>query len=557
MPLAGVNATPLVGRVRWSYNRGPPCLSDFAAERSARLPFELLDQRPMRLLLLAHDVTVLPFLAALRTLPDWELAAAWTDSPQLRETLCEEHPACDLVHSWDELLTIPADAVLLAGMSDPLLAAAGQFAQARLPLLVVTDLTAGPEALFRLMGIRQEHPHALLPLFCAGVCPYLERTTDQRDDEHPYPPRALAEALTNPLRKVDFVRRLPSHIDLTPSEIDRWLMQDLEWLQRLAGRGTNVTMRTSAAPSGRVIEAEVILTGESPTECRWTLQALSHAPGWRCGLHGEGQETALEVDAGMPHAFRLNGVEHRAPFEDGRIKEASWQLQRIAGAIQRSSPTAGQTGPRATWEQVLECGQVCAVARRSLARRRTLEVQREENSELNQFKSQMTAAGCGALLWALLGVVALLTVSTILDPRDREYRISKAAGFVLWDREFSPPSGGTGDIPADLTARGWEHLRTIQRRWSATSPIVIVETGSGPRIDHSRDRKELVLRELQAAGLRDADKRIVVREIPGRWFERLVLLGWAVVLGPLALVLAMQGLIFAARPPESASRAVR
>jgi hypothetical protein len=515
----------------------------------------------MRLAVVASTSTVLPVLDAVAAMEELHLSAGWTGEESVRAWL-DRHPEVETVPSWADLLVrSDVDAVLLAGITEEVVTAARRFAERRVPVWVVTDDPNGPANLFELTSIWQETPQAIRPIFLSGVASIARTALGQAQSEQ-----------VGPLWKVEFSRSIRGNVPgrLTRTEIDRWFLQDAEWLCRLVPGHrppdnvpdadpeterafTRVTMLTSGQAEETCLEASVTLSGDDVPEAVWTLSGTQGADCWQLTLRGDRGQVIAGTDG--HHGWR---IETPAGTESGDasplLADLTTQLTQLASELKESDrePPAPSSplplsssfspppGPPA-WMQVVRLAEIGAAARKSLARKRTIPVHYEEASERSQFKSQMTAVGCGVLTWTLFGAVLLLMLAAVADPRDRELRSASAAGFVLQRGDFV--EGRT-----ELTAEGVTQLDRIARQWSAVSPVLLIE--QSPDADLDRERVKWIGDHLEQSGARDPHARIVTRPLSGQWFETAMWVGWGIVFVPLAVFLAAQSLILLARPAE-------
>ena len=479
----------------------------------------------MKLTILADETSILPFLDAVQATDALSVQGCWSPSAELQNTIRQRYPDIRIVPQWDELLvdTSP-DAVLVAGSSADIRSAARLLIQSGIPLYVVTDLSAGPSQLFSWTEAWQERGK-VTPLFCSGVASVLKDAQAE-----------FREARKGKLWKIEFERHLsplPGSPNDRPSiqldEADRALLQDLSWLEAIAGTPSQVTALVSGPDPSEASELSVLLAAKTIPEVRWTCTRDSGLARWTLKLFGSQGE--IEIHCTENHHPTILGSETEIvlPIEQTLVADAAAQLDRIATGSTLSE-----------WDRAIRLGETGAAVRRSLTKRRTVDLHFEEVSELSQFKSQMTAFGCGALLWALFGTISMLTLAGLLDPRDREYRTAASAGFVVKDSEFAEGS-------ADLSPKGAEHVDRISRDWSATTPVLVVQSSSDPAVQLDEERYETVVNRLSENGLRDPANRTVLRPLIGSWFERVLLVGWCLVFLPLGIVLALQALIVAAR----------
>ncbi len=171
-------------------------------------------------------------------------------------------------------------------------------------------------------------------------------------------------------------------------------------------------------------------------------------------------------------------------------------------------------------------------ARRSLTRKRTVELQFESTSERSQFKTQMTAVGCSLLLLTMFGMIGLLFAGRMLDPRDTQQKQSETAGFVLTDADFD----GT-----KLNSLGREKMTEIVENFDRRSATVLID--GHPESGEAVQRRAAVVQELSQAQLEGAEVRTLTRPLQGVWFKRAMLMAWIVLFLPVGIMLVIQLLI--------------
>lgn len=480
----------------------------------------------MKISFLATDPVIHPMLDALCGCPDVEIADGWASaSLGVRSAVVE---------SWDRLLNGERpDFVIAAGADESLISAARQFAIVGIPLLVVTDSHQGPGAAFGFLTIWQEFPELVSPLFVSGVAAVACHLS--------------AEAMRLKLGdiwKVEFRRsvKVEPQQGLNGNVIDRWLFQDLDWMETLFGPHRDVTFLASGRSVTGPLEATVTLnrpdgTDRAVPEVCWSLQATGRDDEWSLTLHGTQGRLSAEHFADGRTLLTANG--QGKPVEPKPVAAGDPVREDIRRQIADAMEARRLNRPFRSWGDVIRLGELGAAARRSLQRRRTIEVQHEQVSEKTQFKSQMAALGCGALMWVMFGGMALLALAAGLDPRDREQRLSESAQFVVLDEHFEH---GTDR----LTDAGKARLRHLTSNWSSTSPVVLVEAWDGDETLNDR-RRALVVGMLNESGIHDAESRVVLRQFPGTWFPWLIRAGWIVVFLPVIGVLLLQLLILAAQ----------
>ena len=413
--------------------------------------------------------------------------------------------------SWQDLLVVPnLDAAIICGFRPDVLEGARQLAGAGKHLLLFPDARQGAAFVYALLPVLDERRVTLMPVYAhrfAGPWRALQGSI-------------RSGAITG-VRFLQLDRTQPADFPgglLSLTAIDNALLCDGDLLRWLAGDYTQLTcLQTGALADGAAL-VTVTLAGAEIPEATWTIRA-EHGPARRqlTAALPTAAATTVEDD---PHD------ELPADVGGGVLQEFE---QRVAGR------PAG-----ADWPDLVRACDIVDGARRSVRRRRTVELSREETSERSQFKTHMTALGCGLLGYTLVGVIAALLVGKLCDPRDAAQLRSEAAGFVVYSGEFAAGS-------AQLTPEGETHVASLAESLRRTSAEIMIESEDSPgALDDAR--RAAVVDLLKSRKQVDVDGRTGVRELAGRWFRRVMIGVWLVVFLPLGVFLALQGLIVIARP---------
>ncbi len=478
----------------------------------------------MKFAAIASDEAILPVLQAAQLCQQCEKLSLWAESGDLLARMRSMAPQAEVEQSWEEALSgETVDAVLVAGVDESVLIAARQFAQAGFRLIVAVSPSSDAVRFFDYTAIWQESTDRVVPIFLSDV-ELVARNLQA----------AYNEDVLGKLWKIEFDRTIPMEENDSTVASDvarRWFLLDSAWLRILDPDSTHVNMLATGPHPDQPVEVTIRLTGEDAIDSRWTLRCGSHES-WTLKLIGENGQISVRFEAGQ-----LSIMD--APYEIALSDASDLVLHNTQNQLQRI--VNGETDR--DWTDVIKLGEFGATAARSLLKRRTLPVHFEEASERSQFKSQMTAVGCGVLLWTMFGMIALLTIGAISDPRDREYLISSSADFVIRTEEFA-------DGESTLTAIGTEHVDQIASQWSSSSPVVIVEAEVNSVSSLNQQRHALVVSIFKNLKIREPEQRVVSRPIHGQWFETAMTFGWIVVFAPLGLALLAQILLVVSRPAE-------
>jgi predicted dehydrogenase len=440
--------------------------------------------------------------------------SAMADCERIAADVAAAVPGARWCPDWQELLVVPnLDAVVVSGHRQAVLEGARHLAGAGKHLLLFPDARQGAAFAYDLLPIHDERQVRLMPVFghrCAR--PWRELQARIRSGE------------VAGLRYLQLEESHPADAAgglLSLTMIDNVLLYDSDLLRWLTGDYSQVTcLQTGATVDGAAL-VTVTLAGSNVPEATWTIRA-AHGTARRkltAALQGADGEAVSDQPDGEP------------------------PMDVCAAVLQQFEQQVAGQSIGADWPDLVRAFDIVDGARRSVRRRRTVEVSREEISERSQFKTQMTALGCGLLGYTLVGVVAALLVGKLCDPRDAAQLRSEAAGFVVYREEFAPGS-------AQLTLAGEKHVASLADDMRRTSAEIIVESVDPPgALDGAR--RAAVIELIKTRKQMDVDGRTVVRELAGRWFGRVMTGVWLVVFLPLALFLALQLLIVIARPASN------
>jgi hypothetical protein len=298
---------------------------------------------------------------------------------------------------------------------------------------------------------------------------------------------------------------------LKQGDIERLFVEDIDLLRELAGEFKTLIAVAVPDANGDHRSLTVTLGGESSGTVTWNVQPGSTLT-WQI-RQGRGD--------GPPLHRSPDGEYSVVPESDGRlpIDEKAF----------------------VPWQDVLRAFDDLAALRRSLKKRRLVELQTEIISEQAQFKSVMSASGCGLLMATLFGAVALLAAGAAFDPRQSQQRTSEKAGLVLRMTDFQQSS-------TELTEEALVEWPGMVRRLSQTAAPILIEQTGETSIDQQR-RNRLVV-TLTEAGVLSPASRVEIYEFRGKLFLNLLTALWVLLFLPLGVFLAVQALLLAAPPSK-------
>ncbi|MBT5020741.1 MAG: hypothetical protein HON04_18570, partial [Planctomicrobium sp.] len=372
----------------------------------------------MKFAAIASDDAIQPVLQAINAWQKSEVLHIWGENDLIRDQMQQIVPSANLLSGWDELLEKDAvDFIVVAGVSESILSATKQLLQAGQRILVVVSATANAVRIFDYTALWQEAPDRLLPLFSSGVGGISKSVAEQYDENR-----------LGKLWNIKFQRTIEKKLaddNLSLDIAQQWFLQDCAWIRKIDPVANLVTMTTTGPEPEKPVQVDIRLTGEQALDTEWSISTGTSAS-WQLEFIGEQGKVSLGCKDNQQLRIEPTGIDLLPQGENYLIDDIKRQLILL------------ETGEHdLDWTDLIKLGEFGATANRSLLKRRTYPVHFEEASERSQFKSQMAAIGCGALLWAMFGMITLLAIGAVADPRDREYLTSSSADYVIWNHEFS------------------------------------------------------------------------------------------------------------------------
>lgn len=372
----------------------------------------------MNFALLGDDPDVLPLLRAIAAHPEHALLRAAHVDKTLEQVL-RTAPAVRVVPRWDELLLDDeVDGAIIAGHDDEVLAGAKQLASAGKALILFPQAAQDPAFVYELSLIRDDLGITLFPVFPLRVHPLVLQLSD-----------LLERAAIGRILRLQLDRWVHRPAEsgmprlLSQRQVDAELLADVDLLRMLGGDYNQVTALRSGA--GRDISrATVTLARRNLPEATWTIEPTAGASEWRLTVRGE---TGTATLYGGPEAAELRlqiaGAEAPVLAADDSFDAGAAELDRFEAA------RSGQP-VQPDWTDVTRAFEVVEAAHRSIRRRRTIDLYFETTSERSVFKTQMTAIGCGVLVYTFLAVLAYLLFAALFNVDPLLLRISQIVLFL-------------------------------------------------------------------------------------------------------------------------------
>lgn len=341
----------------------------------------------MKLALVGEHSDLTPVLGAVsasgRHVIRWAACVGAETMPLIR--------SAEILPQWETLLALDqVDAVLVAGTTEVVRQAARQMAAERVPLVILPAAGMGSAFLYELSLVRDDLHVPLFPFFP------VRRHRLLADIRH-----HLQEEAYGKLLQLELERTEPGESRIPLGVSDHRLLWDVDLLRQLGGDYDQITAFRAGADASRVISQSVTFAGRGLPEATWNHR-LGPESAWMLRLRLDRGEASIEGR----NSYTLTEIRRadgwtESPRDDDFAGAVREELDDIEAVIAAASLDDG-------WSEFVREMETVESTYQSVRRRRTIDLHREVTSERNQFKTQMSALGCGVLLLTLILLIAVL-----------------------------------------------------------------------------------------------------------------------------------------------------
>ena len=295
--------------------------------------------------------------------------------------------------SWDRLLDAAVcDAVLVGadGWDDSRAQAVRTLVQAGRPLVLAQPLELSMLWAYELDMIRRDTGSLLVPCLPDRLHPFIMRLQE-----------VIAATLAGvgdlgTVESLHFERRL---IDRSRTTVLAQLSRDADLVRALAGDPARLSTLGGPDPDSAWSTLAVGLTGPTQLPVRWQV-APAGDPGLTIRLQATQGSIVIEApdDASRPWTWAGVGAD-RANFDRGAT---------VLGMLDAARGNATEPPaalPAATWADAARAIELAETVPRSLARGRSIDLHREEFTEMGTFRGTMASLGCGLIMLALMVII--------------------------------------------------------------------------------------------------------------------------------------------------------
>jgi len=365
----------------------------------------------MNFVLLGTGHETVPLIHALTQSPEHRLIAFVADDELTGRVLTVAPTARRLGDAEDTLNVRDLDAVIIDSSDTNTLEVAKQLVSNSVALLLVPRAAHGIEFIYQLGLIRDEQPDVfrLYPIRPWRLHPLVLRLQ-----------QSLRSGELGRIHQLQWDRE--EHVAGPESEppllekpqIEAALLVDVDLLKFLAGEFDQVTALQTGDPQQGIVEASLNLTGPESSPARWTCQGTRGPSTWRLTVAGAAGKVVLSGGEDPGTILWQSSLITSAGKQESPPETVSFDYgPAVLNEFLAGNSTTAATG---VWADDLNrIFDLLEGVHRSLRRRRTVELYFDTPSERSNFKTQMTAVGCGVLLLTLLAIVGGLGIGLVVD----------------------------------------------------------------------------------------------------------------------------------------------
>ncbi len=347
----------------------------------------------MKLAVLGDNAEILPLLEAIDASPEHEIVG-YRRAPALDEWM-QKHAIAECGSIREFLKSDTLDTVVVADAQVENLDDAGRLAEAGRSVLLWPQAGQDLGVIYEISLAAADRAIHLFPIWPLRVHPLVVQLRELVD-----------EGQLGVFQYLELNRTLAPESSLendsllTKSQADRAFLADIDLLRDLGGDYCQVTtLRTGT--DERLAAISTTLDSDQAPQAIWNCKAGA-ADSWRLTIAGM---RASAVLSGDPRTNRLT-LEVEGP--ELSLPERTIEIDWGTDVLRLFQESVDGAAVHPNWEDLQRGMELMQATDRSLRRKRTIELFFEARSERSNFKTQMTAIGCGVILFTLVGMILVL-----------------------------------------------------------------------------------------------------------------------------------------------------
>lgn len=300
---------------------------------------------------------------------------------------------------WEGMLDADACDVVLVGADgwdDARREAVRTLVQAGRPLVLAQPLELSMLWAYELDMIRRDTAGVIVPCLAARRHPFIARLRGAVE-------AGLGGAAAP--ESLHFERRMRNR---SREAVLAQLARDADLVRVVAGDPARLATLGGADAAAAWPSLAVGFSGPALVPARWQV-APAGDPGLTIRLQGPAGEVVIEAPDDPARPWSWNG----SPGGGEAFDPATAVLDALDAALAASSPPADAPVPPASWSDAARAIELAETVPRSVAKGRSIDLHREEFTDLGTFRGTMASLGCGLIVLALLVVILATFVAGI------------------------------------------------------------------------------------------------------------------------------------------------
>ena len=353
----------------------------------------------MNIAILGSAPALLPFVRLIAGSADHHITLTHIcGTEELAPKIMQLVPAVVQLASWEDLLQEASlKMVIVAGANDDVLIGAKQLATADVPLMLLPAAAQDSTFIYELSLIQDANHVSLvpyIPLLDDPAIDQLRQTHDSKPIEN-----AVHIQLERTCHSVTNNTKL-----LSRKEIEHALLNDVVLLRNVWGDYNQITAIYSGKEENQYSLATVTMSGLNLPEVVWTLKPA---------LESSWKLTSTSTDDSF--VLQQQGSDNHLVLHDSKGNEVN-QRDRTKVVAPSLHALLHPQEAIVSWGELIRSFETVDATRRSIKRRRTIDLYFETTSERSIFKTQMTAIGCSLLVITLFLFVSVLFIGSLFHP---------------------------------------------------------------------------------------------------------------------------------------------
>jgi myo-inositol 2-dehydrogenase/D-chiro-inositol 1-dehydrogenase len=328
-------------------------------------------------------------------LAEHNFAGAPTESVgRLREAL----PGRLLEMPWESLLyDRKVDAVIVGRGADQELRAEElrKLVQAGVPLVVSHPVVDSMLVYYELDMIRRESGCQIAAIMPWRWHPATAQLTTLVDEADGSPIGPVGQAV--------FERTMARR---DRASVSQQFARDVDLIRVVCGDVSRLSALGAANIEAAYANLGVQMSGAGPIVVRWSVGPVEDEPRGSLTLVGARGKAVLQMPERNAWRLEIRG--------DGKVETESFLAwQSAPAALEELISLLKGDAPNTPWPEAARSVELAEAVDRSLVKGRTVELHKEEFTEVGTFKGMMTSLGCGILLAGLIAIFVLAVVEGV------------------------------------------------------------------------------------------------------------------------------------------------